>query len=306
MTRTVTYRTPAKVNLCLLVGPREETGLHRLFTVFVPVELYDEIEFCLDVQPGIARPGLLDVRCSVAPGEANLVAKALRALEQSTGYSFIGRVTIQKHIPEAAGLGGGSSDAGLSLRVGAQLIAEAGGPVLGSAGLVDLARQVGADVAFFLDPRPMIGRGVGEILEPVTLPAMGLVLVLVGATLSTAQVYSLYDRLVAHGELTSFSARAERAERRWRAVAQAKEVASLLENDLERAAFALVPSLAADREMIVREGALGAAMSGSGPTLFGVCESAAQAQEVARRLVRRGLSAVASRVVLPAADRSAR
>ncbi|MCX8033189.1 MAG: 4-(cytidine 5'-diphospho)-2-C-methyl-D-erythritol kinase [Thermoleophilia bacterium] len=297
MRESIVCRAPAKVNLCLLVGPKDESGLHQIFTVFLPIDLHDEIEFCLETRPGRSKPGSLEVRSPVAPGDENLVAQALRALEQHTGYSFSGHVTIDKHIPEAAGLGGGSSDAGLALRVGARLIAEAGGPVLGRDELVDIARAVGADVAFFLDPRPAIARGVGEVLEPIALPTMGLVLVFADASLSTALVYRVYDSLGLGRPEPGFAARVELAAQRWGAATRVEDVAVLLENDLQEAAFRLIPSLATDREAIVEEGALGALMSGSGPTLFGVCESVAAAQDIADRLGERGLRALPLRVV---------
>ncbi len=88
-----------------------------------------------------------------------------------------------------------------------------------------------------------------------------------------------------------FDYRATQAEKRWRQVVDAGQVARMLENDLEPASFSLIPSLMTDREILIREGAAGALMSGSGPTLFGLCASADKAAELAERLAVRGFQA---------------
>ncbi|MCE5253777.1 MAG: 4-(cytidine 5'-diphospho)-2-C-methyl-D-erythritol kinase [Actinomycetia bacterium] len=292
-----TRRAPAKVNLGLLVGPRDDAGYHEIFTVFAPIDVYDELEFSLEAEDANGRPGALQVECSAAPGETNLAARALRALESHTGWTLSGRVAISKGIPVGAGLGGGSSDAAMALLAGAQALAEAGGPVPGRSELVGLARKLGADVAFFLDPAPAIGRGVGEILEPLALPQLWLVLVVFDRMLSTARVYRSLDVVRPAVSKAYFEHRADQAERRWRRVEDPAQAGRLLENDLEQAGFALVPSLADDKEALIREGALGALMSGSGPTLFGLCESVAAAQELARRLDARGLQTRVATVV---------
>jgi len=301
----VRARTPAKVNLSLLVGPKAPSGYHEVFTVLAPIDLYDEVEFALRVHPargvrsnargldvtaagpsGSApeRRGNLEVECEVAPGEANLVARALHALERETGYRFTGRVAVRKGIPTGAGLGGGSSDAALALLVGAQLIAEAGGPRLGREELRRLARALGADVAFFLDPVPSLGRGRGEILEQLALPALWLALVMGDTPLSTRKVYEVFDELAPPAHFAAFAGRVGQAEQAWRLAREASAVADLLVNDLEVAALTLLPSLREVRGAIVREGARGALMSGSGSALYGLCASEEEAADVAERL----------------------
>jgi 4-diphosphocytidyl-2-C-methyl-D-erythritol kinase len=237
------------------------------------------------------------VECRVAPGEDNLAAQALRALEKHTGWDFDGRVVIRKGIPVGAGMGGGSSDAAAALRVGAVALVEAGGPAPEHADLVGLARELGADVAFFLDPAPSVGRGIGELLEPIDLPEIPLVLVFFDRMLSTARVYRAFDTLRPLETRVVFSFRSDQAEKRWRQVSTAGEVARLLQNDLEQASFTLIPSLVTDREVLTREGAIGALMTGSGPTLFGVCESAERADELEARMAVRGFRTQVARVM---------
>jgi 4-diphosphocytidyl-2-C-methyl-D-erythritol kinase len=287
----VTKRAPAKVNLSLLVGPRDAAGMHELFTVFAPVDLYDELDIALEARPSGGFEGDLRIKCRVDEGESNLAAKALRALEKHTGWVFTGRVEIDKRIPVGAGLGGGSSDAAAALLAGVQTLIEAGGPVPDRESLVALAREIGADVAFFLDPRPAIGRGIGEILEPIELPELPLVLIPSERHLSTERVYKTFDDMQPFGNRAVFDFRADAAEKNWRQARDPGQVARLLENDLEKIAYSLIPTLLTDREVLVREGATAALVSGSGPTLFGLCASSEKAEEVARRMVQRGFKA---------------
>jgi 4-diphosphocytidyl-2-C-methyl-D-erythritol kinase len=287
----ITKRTPAKINLCLLVGPKDDSDNHEIFTVFVPVDVYDELEFELEARPGGESPGDLWVECKTSAGEANLAAQALRALERHTGWGLAGRVVIHKHIPVGAGLGGGSSDAAAALLAGVEALAEAGGPVPDDAELVTLARGLGADVAFFLDPFPAIGRGIGELLEPLDLPELSVVLVFFDRMLSTARVYRSFDSMQIAESRSMFEFRAGQAEKRWRQVADVGQMARMLQNDLERASFSLIPSLMTDREILIREGAIGALMSGSGPTLFALCASKDKVEELRGRLTVRGFRA---------------
>ena len=189
----ITRSAPAKVNLSLLVGPNGPSGYHELFTVFAPIDVFDVLSFALEAKPASSGPGELHVKAHAIEAEANIVAHALHALERHTGWVFTGRVTIDKGIPLAAGMGGGSTDAATALQVGAQLIGEAGGPAPSRDELHLLARVLGADVPFFLDPRPAIGRGIGDLLQPLPLPELPILLVFTDQPLSTARVYREFD-----------------------------------------------------------------------------------------------------------------
>jgi 4-diphosphocytidyl-2-C-methyl-D-erythritol kinase len=156
-------------------------------------------------------------------------------------------------------------------------------------------------VAFFLDPKPAIGRGIGEILEPIELPDLALVLVLSARHLSTERVYKAFDETQLLGNRSVFDYRSGEAEKRWRQVGSADQVARLMENDLEQTVYGLIPTLLNDREIVVREGALAALVSGSGPTLFGLCASPDRAQELVERMTVRGFQAQTVSVVRRAA-----
>jgi len=308
---------PAKVNLSLLVGPRRADGYHELFTVFAPIGVVDELEFELIARPPDARPrgarppgarsggrrGDLHVRCAGAAGESNLAARALRALENATGWTIAGIVTVEKGIPIGAGLGGGSSDAAVALRAGVQAVAEAGGPIPDDASLRAIAREVGADVPFFLNARCSIGRGIGDVLEPLRLPILDIVVVFIARHLSTPRVYKAFDVQAAEEDFESFVRRAEEAGALWKRLARdwdggaiaegavATRVAALLQNDLEKASFSLLPLLEQTRKAMLERRAPGVLMSGSGSTLFAVCRSGDEAEDLARRLGAAGLSA---------------
>ena len=281
-------KAPAKVNLSLLVGPQGQDGLHELFTVFAPIDLYDELDIKLEARPAGPIEGKLKVKCPVAEGDSNLAFNALKILEKETEWVFEGRVEIEKRIPVGAGLGGGSSDAALALLAGVQALIEADGPAPSRDRQIKLAREIGADVAFFLDPRPAIGRGIGEILEPIDLPELVLVLVLSDRRLSTERVYRAFDEVQPFDNRTVFEYRTGEAEKRWREVEEVGQIPRLLENDLESAVYGIIPTLPNDREIVVREGALAALVSGSGPTLYGLCASVEKGEELAERLGVRG------------------
>ena len=287
----VTKKAPAKVNLSLLVGPTNDEGMHELFTVFAPIDLYDELDIKLEARAGDTFAGKLKVKCGAADGEANLAAKALRLLEEETGWAFDGRVNIEKRIPVGGGLGGGSSDAATALVAGVQALIEAGGPAPTRDRQVELARKLGADVAFFLDPRPAIGRGVGEILEPIHLPELYLVLITYDRHLSTERIYRKYEEMQPFGNRLVFEHRAAEAEKRWRQVEDLSQVGRMLENDLEETVYRIIPQIASDREVLMREGAVSALVSGSGPTLYGLCTMPEKSEELVERMRMRGFKA---------------
>lgn len=286
----ISRNAPAKVNLTLLIGPPGSSGYHELFTVFVPVDVYDVLSFALEARPAGGTPGELHVKAHAIEAEANIVAHALKALERHTGWVFTGRVTIDKSIPMAAGMGGGSTDAASALSVGAQVLREAGGPDVSDADLHKLARGLGADVPFFLDPRPAVGRGIGDLLEPLPLPELPLVLVFTDQPLSTAHVYREFDARNPVEDAAAFAARAAVEEERWRGVRTVEDAARLLYNDLEETSCSLLPGLCDAKDILVQEGALGALMSGSGPTVYAVCACREDAEALCAKALADGMN----------------
>ncbi len=256
---------PAKVNLLLHVGPPREDGLHELCSLFASIRLSDDVT----VEPSTAAADR--VVCNGVDGE-NICQRALAIFRAAIDGDLPALdVTIDKRIPVAAGLGGGSADAAAALRAANEL---AGSPLDGS-GLRAVAARVGADVPSQVEVGHALVTGAGERVEPIELPAMALVLVPQAEGLATADVYAEADRL---------GATRDRLDPQ-RVRALAKEplpiLASELENDLEAAALSLRPGLADHLEALYARGALSAAVTGSGPTVFGVFEDDEEARSAA-------------------------
>jgi 4-diphosphocytidyl-2-C-methyl-D-erythritol kinase len=262
---------PAKLNLCLYLGPRRDDGLHELCSLFEPLALADQID--VREQP----PGEADeVLCPGVTGE-NLAARALTVLRARGWRHPPLRVEIEKRIPVAAGLGGGSADAAAVLRLAAGEIEE----------LERLAAVLGADVPSQLEPALALVRGAGERIERLPQPAPHAVVLLPGGGgLGTAEVFAEADRL----GLGRDAAELEELAGRLRGVAGAGasplSFAELLANDLEPAARSLRPEVGDALDALRTAGAPLALQTGSGPTAFGLFEDLTAARATAERLDR--------------------
>jgi 4-diphosphocytidyl-2-C-methyl-D-erythritol kinase len=249
---------PAKLNLGLRVLGRRADGYHELASVFVPLDLADTLE--LEIAPAAeARVSLaLAGESAGVPADAsNLAARAASEFLAEARLALALRLRVTKQIPVAAGLGGGSSDAAAVLR----LLAERFPAALPAPALGRLALRLGADVPFFLAPAPARIGGIGERRAPLaSLPALAFALVNPGVPLATASVFAAYD-----------------AEPRPARRAFDPELGLDLGNDLEPAAERLCPAIAPLRERLLALGARAVALSGSGPTLFGLFPDAAAA-----------------------------
>jgi 4-diphosphocytidyl-2-C-methyl-D-erythritol kinase len=258
---------PAKLNLCLYLGPRREDGLHELCSLFAPISLADRLE----VSDG-ARD---EIVCDAIAG-ANLAEQALAALRGRGWGAPPKRIEIDKRIPVAAGLGGGSADAAAVLRL-------AGGDV---AGLEGLAGELGADVPSQLDPRFALVGGAGELVEPLPDPAAyAIVLIPDDQGLPTAEVYAEADRLgLSRGESELEAIRRQLRD----AVDEGGSPLDYREhlvNDLQPAAISLRPEIEEALRALEGAGAAHAMVTGSGPTAFGLyptVDEAAAAAEVLR------------------------
>ena len=247
---------PAKLNLVLHVGPQRADGLHPLCSLFASIDLADE----LALAP--LEDGTRDVVECPGVEAPNLAQAALAALRERLEPVELPplHLRIRKRIPVGAGLGGGSADAAAALRAANRL---AGEP-LGPDELRDLAASLGSDVPSQVEPRHALVRGTGEQLEALELPPLAALLVPAEEGLSTTAVYAELDRLQGWREPLE----PERLRRL--ASASAQELAAAVENDLEPAALSLRSELTDTLAGLRAAGALGAAVSGSGPTCFGL------------------------------------
>ncbi|MDP3703242.1 MAG: 4-(cytidine 5'-diphospho)-2-C-methyl-D-erythritol kinase [Candidatus Omnitrophota bacterium] len=264
-------RAPAKLNLYLRVLGKRPDGYHEIETVFARVDLADELTF----EP--ARD--LCLTCdepTLSCGEDNLILRAARALQRATGASAGARIHLMKRIPIAAGLGGGSSDAATALRG----LNELWHLSLGQARLQELAAGLGSDVPFFLSQDPFaIGRGRGERCEALPSNArFAHVLVVPPQRLSTADIYA------AGGfDLTASKPSASIIEHALRNGSMS-ELATGLWNDLQPEAIRRCPTIVVILTQLCNHGCLGVSVSGSGPSVFGLCRDGAQAQDIAAAL----------------------
>lgn len=258
---------PAKVNLGLCLGPtRDSDGRHELVTVMQSISLADSVTL-EPAQAGAERDELLCPGVAGAPAE-NLAARALAAFRRATGWDAGPlRVRIEKQIPVAAGLAGGSADAAATLRLAASVSG------LGSAELLrEICGTLGADVPAQLAPGRWLARGAGEQLQALAAPRepLGFLVLPARGELSTAAVYAEADRLglgCSRAQLELRAARLAAALEDGAALPQERE---LLDNDLQRAALSLDAQVEQALAQALECGADVALVCGSGPTVAGV------------------------------------
>jgi 4-diphosphocytidyl-2-C-methyl-D-erythritol kinase len=253
---------PAKINLALVVGPLRDDGKHEVLTVLQRIDLVDRID--LEEASGLRIEGFAD---------DTLVRDALLELAASAGVEPRWRVRIEKRIPVAAGLGGGSSDAATALGLANKTLAEP----LPTEELLCVAARIGADVPFFLVDGPQLGSGDGSELEPLELPQDFWVVVLLppdAVKTSTATVYAAFD---ARKDVPGFTERRQTLLDGLAAVKRPRDLAPLPPNDL-------VSSPLVDE--VRSTGAFRADVSGAGPALYGLFHHRRDA-DAARRALRR-------------------
>ncbi|MFC7326684.1 4-(cytidine 5'-diphospho)-2-C-methyl-D-erythritol kinase [Marinactinospora rubrisoli] len=280
----VTVRVPAKVNLQLAVGPAREDGYHDLVNVFHAVSLFDEVTVTR-AEPGPLRLtvcGDLESHTARVPLDgSNLAARAAELLAREAGVEPAVRIHLDKSIPVAGGMAGGSADAAAAL-VACNTLWGAG---LSDADLHALAARLGSDVPFPLLGGSAVGTGRGEHLTP--MPCGGRfswVFALAEGGLSTAAVFREYDRLRPDAP----PPRPDPGLAAALAEGDAPALGAALANDLERAALTLRPELRRTLDTGRAAGALGAIVSGSGPTCAFLAADAAAADRIAAALTGSG------------------
>jgi len=251
----IIIKAPAKINLCLSVFGKRPDGYHEVEMLIQMVGLYDEVT--------VARGDRgITVRCdnsAVPSGEGNIAWKAAAAMlkisERNTGLS----IDIRKAIPVAAGLGGGSGDAAAVLAAANRLL----GVRLNRERLAEVGAGLGMDVPFFFYGPTALARGRGEILTTLTpLPKFSVLLVNPGFETSTAWVYKNVNlRLTKKVDCNKIAGLAVRS------------IAESLHNDLETVTATTHPEISRIKGALLARGAIGACMSGSGPTVFGIFET---------------------------------
>jgi 4-diphosphocytidyl-2-C-methyl-D-erythritol kinase len=273
MVKLLSEAAPAKINLFLRVVGRRPDGYHELDSIFLPIDLCDRVR--VELRPSVRRTVTLSGNFGDLPADdRNLAVKAAKRFMATFDLNAAVLIGLDKTIPHGAGLGGGSSDAAAVLRMMAAMTR-----LDAPARLARLAVEIGADVPFFLDPRPARVSGIGELIAPLSgFLAWPIVVAVPPVEVPTAVVFR--DLKPAH----------------WSGRARDDDVAALMTgdlppglfvNDLAAAAIDRFPAIGALQRMIKETGARVTAMSGSGGAVFGLFDSIAQADIVANELRRR-------------------
>jgi 4-diphosphocytidyl-2-C-methyl-D-erythritol kinase len=249
----MTGPAPGKINLALVVGPRRDDGKHELATVYQRIDLGDRIT----VEPA-------DTTTVEGFPDDTIVRAALAELPGAW------RVKIEKNVPVAAGLGGGSSDAATALRLANEQLDQ-------PRALDEIAARAGADVPFFLHDGPQLGTGDGTTLEPLDLPQDFVVLLLLPKDAHKESTGEVYERFDARGGEVGFAERAAALRDALAAVRRPRDLAALPPNDLASSPLA---------DELRTHGAFRADVSGAGPVVYGLFNRTADAQ-AARRALRR-------------------
>ena len=282
---SVTVRVPAKVNLQLSVGPREADGFHGLVSVFQAISIYDDVTLT-KTQPGdgITISIIGDHTHGVPEDHSNLAAKAAHLMAQEFDIDIDAHIEVKKSIPVAGGMAGGSADAAAVI-VGIDALYHLGAT---RDEMLEIGAKLGSDVPFMINGGTAIGQGRGDQLTAaLSRGTYHWVLALSTVGLSTPAVYTECDRLRAGQEIAA----PQTSDLLMQALlaADSKSVGAALVNDLQAAACSLRPALDLVLEVGRDYGALGAIVSGSGPTVAFLVSDEEQGLDLAVALTASGV-----------------
>lgn len=257
---SVSVQVPAKVNLQLSVGPKEADGYHEVVTVFQAISLYDQIKISSSSQFEISISG--DYSAGVPLDKNNLVYKSVEVMAEKFGTSRDLSIEINKSIPVAGGMAGGSADAAATL-VG---IDQLYGLNLSKDDLSNIAKDLGSDVPFMFHGGTAVGRGHGDDVTPaLSRGNYHWVIAVSSAGLATPAVYAECDRLRIGHDIKAPSLNEELLQALL--AGDSVRVGKCLSNDLQSAACSLRPALRLILDLGQEYGALGGLVSGSGPSV---------------------------------------
>ncbi|MDD5524942.1 MAG: 4-(cytidine 5'-diphospho)-2-C-methyl-D-erythritol kinase [Smithella sp.] len=253
---------PAKINIFLRVLNKRADGYHNIFSLMQKVALCDEVIFS-------PRPKGVVLHCSgmnLPANNENLVVRAAKAIFDYCKYSGGMEITLHKKIPVTAGLGGGSSDAATTLMALNKICSFK----LKKNELIKIGAKIGADVPFFIFGNEALASGIGDKLKHLrNLPKLDIILVKPPLELSTKMVYENLNLRLTRGKNNYSIPR----------ILDLSDIVHVLHNDLESVSLQIYPELADLKKMLLRHGALGALMSGSGPTVFGIFRNGKEAKQ---------------------------
>lgn len=268
-------QSPAKVNLFLRVLGKRDDGYHNILSLMQRISLYDEMHFDLKGE-GVK---LICPGGEVPEDRTNIVYRAAEGILSNNSCHSGVEITLHKKIPVAAGLGGGSSNAATTLVT----LNEITGARYSTEELMKIGAGLGADVPFFISGKTCLVSGIGERVKPMGgIPKLSFILVNPGFKLSTGYIYENL-KLGLTKEPIKYSIP------RFTTVTH---IVKELYNDLEKVSFRFYPVLSDIKELLTANGALGSLMSGSGPTIFGIFRSEADAERAESKLQKAGTGSV--------------
>ncbi|HJO92088.1 MAG TPA: 4-(cytidine 5'-diphospho)-2-C-methyl-D-erythritol kinase [Victivallales bacterium] len=266
-------KTPAKINLFLQVKNKNSNDYHEIETVFLPLKnIYDTIKITFTTSSKIT---IVSDSIDIPADKTNLCFKAAEAYFKYAQINPGVNIFIKKRIPIAAGMGGGSSDAAAVL-----LILHKKFNLLNRKKLLELASKLGADVSFFLNTVASIGRGIGEILTPIDInDNFNIIICAPHFPVSAAWAYKNLNRennnINLSNCLNSLTSN------------NIEKIADCLRNDLAFALYKKFPVLKILKTALIESGALNTEITGSGPTLFGICKTGEQAESIIKKMKNR-------------------
>jgi 4-diphosphocytidyl-2-C-methyl-D-erythritol kinase len=266
MTNTLHLESPAKVNLRLEILKRREDGYHELRTIFQKISLNDTLYFSLKKGRGVS---MTADHPKLPVGKKNLVYRAVQSMLKVSGFSGGVHIEIEKRIPLGAGLGGGSSNAATSMKALNRLLEMN----LSEKELMRMGLEIGADVPFFFLEGAAIGSGIGERLKKVELPNLWYVLIYPNFEVSTRWAYQNFvlTKQQFHFNLHRF-------------LKTPDGISRILLNHLEAVVSKKYPQIGIMKKTLLSAGALGAMMTGSGPTVFGLFPEAKSAERAYKKI----------------------
>jgi 4-diphosphocytidyl-2-C-methyl-D-erythritol kinase len=272
---TVKLKTPAKINLLLSVLKKGLDNYHEIETVFQAISLYDIITF--EYHPASDLNIRIKTNSPEVPTDStNLVYKATERFLQKINKKADIRINLNKNIPVAAGLAGGSTDAACVLRA----LNKINNYPLNDEELKELGSSLGADVVFFLQTGTALGKGIGNILQSIPTPELDIVLIKPkGFTIKSGWAYEKYDQLSIKPPPKKSADMIKAIE-----INDKKAIASYVFNSLEYAVLKEYPELRKYKEKLINSGCYNALLSGSGPTFFGIAPDEETAISIKQQL----------------------
>jgi len=268
MDDTLQLKSHAKVNLRLEILKEREDGYHELRTLLQKISLHDTLHVSLKKEKGIS---IETDHPNLSVGKSNLAYKAARSLLKKSDFKGGVRIEIKKRIPLGAGLGGGSSNAATTLKALNQLL-KIGLP---KKELMGMGSEIGADIPFFFFGGSAIASGIGERLKKIELPDLWYVLIYPNFEVSTRWAYRnfILTKRRFHFKFHKFLKTPE-------------EISHLLWNDLEGVVSLEHPEIGVMKKMLLSAGAMGALMTGSGATVFGIFSEKGNASKAYKKVKR--------------------